>query len=154
VEKNQNTKQPLKFESLEDLFKAQAELNELALDKAKASTTFAHIMWQGKEDEVEKTPLGLTNVWLKNYLWALKDEVRELEDEVLNKFWSKDKLDMQNIRVEVVDLWHFLISISQVVGLDAKDLMNLYKQKYEVNVKRQLTNYSKETKHDDNSGIK
>ena len=38
---------------------------------------------------------------------AMKEELCELDDELLWKWWSKDKIDMQNIRVELIDILHF-----------------------------------------------
>ena len=37
--------------------------------------------------------------------------------------------DLQNARVEVIDLLFFWISLAQCVGLDADDVMDLYHQK-------------------------
>ena len=59
------------------------------------------------------------------------------------KWWAKyQKFDAQNARVEVVDLFHFLISMAQVLGMSADDVFNAYVKKNEVNFKRQESGYA------------
>jgi dimeric dUTPase (all-alpha-NTP-PPase superfamily) len=48
----------------------------------------------------------------------------------------------------VVDLFHFLISLAQVLGMSADDVFNAYIQKNEVNFKRQETGYTVKDDHD------
>ena len=51
--------------------------------------------------------------WTLNYLRAMQQEMAELTDSVPWKWWAKyQKFDEQNARVEVIDLFHFLISVS------------------------------------------
>ena len=81
--------------------------------------------------------------WLLNYSRAMSQEIAELTDSVPWKWWAKyQKYDEQNARVEVVDLFHFLISLAQVLGMSADDVFNAYIQKNEVNFKRQDTGYT------------
>jgi dimeric dUTPase (all-alpha-NTP-PPase superfamily) len=80
--------------------------------------------------------------WILNYCRALSQEIAELTDSVPWKWWAKyQKFDAQNARVEVVDLFHFLISLAQVLGMSADDVFNAYLKKNEVNFKRQETGY-------------
>lgn len=68
--------------------------------------------------------------WLLNYCRAMSQEIAELTDSVPWKWWAKyQKFDEQNARVEVVDLFHFLISLAQVLGLSADDVFNAYVKK-------------------------
>ena len=61
--------------------------------------------------------------WILNYLRAMQQEMAELTDSVPWKWWAKyQKFDEQNARVEVIDLFHFLISIAQVLGMSAEDV--------------------------------
>jgi dimeric dUTPase (all-alpha-NTP-PPase superfamily) len=77
-----------------------------------------------------------------------------LKDELLWKWWSKDHLDMQNIRVEIVDQLHFWLSLALTAGLDAQKVFDLYVQKNKVNIDRQNAGYSKATKDEaDTKGI-
>ena len=102
----------------------------------------------------ELGPNGLPNQWLRNYLRALRSEADELDQELLWKWWSKDRIDMQNIRVEIVDLMHFLTSLALAAGVSADDFHRLYTAKHRVNQDRQDKGYSKDTKDEqDNKGI-
>ncbi len=99
-------------------------------------------------------PNGLPCIWLRNYLTALEKECEELRAELPWKWWSKDEINMQNIRVEIVDQLHFLVSLAQVAGLDAKELHRLYMAKHAVNNQRQDNGYSQATKNEaDNKAI-
>ena len=81
--------------------------------------------------------------WILNYCRALSQEMAELTDSVPWKWWAKyQKFDEQNARVEVVDLFHFLISIAQVLGMSADDVFNAYVKKNEVNLQRQESGYT------------
>ena len=81
--------------------------------------------------------------WVLNYTRALQQETAELIDSVPWKWWAKyQKFDEQNARVEVVDLFHFLISLAQVLGMSAEDIFDAYCKKNEVNFKRQESGYS------------
>jgi dimeric dUTPase (all-alpha-NTP-PPase superfamily) len=87
--------------------------------------------------------------WVLNYCRAMTQEIAELTDSVPWKWWAKyQKFDAQNARVEVVDLFHFLISLAQVLGMNADDVFNAYVKKNEVNVKRQESGYTKKDEHD------
>ncbi len=80
--------------------------------------------------------------WLLNYTRAMTQELAELTDSVPWKWWAKyQKFDGQNARVEVVDLFHFLISMAQVLGMSADDVFNAYVKKNEVNFQRQDSGY-------------
>ncbi|MBU6410551.1 MAG: dUTPase [Verrucomicrobia bacterium] len=87
--------------------------------------------------EAEKT------AWILNYCRAMSQEIAELTDSVPWKWWAKyQKFDEQNARVEVVDLFHFLISLAQVLGMSADDVFNAYCKKNELNFKRQQSGYA------------
>jgi dimeric dUTPase (all-alpha-NTP-PPase superfamily) len=81
--------------------------------------------------------------WVLNYCRAMSQEIAELTDSVPWKWWAKyQKFDEQNARVEVVDLFHFLISLAQVLGMSADDVFQAYVKKNEVNFRRQDTGYA------------
>ena len=91
--------------------------------------------------------------WILNYTRAMQQEMAELVDSVPWKWWAKyQKFDEQNARVEVVDLFHFLISMAQVLGMSADDVFAAYVKKNEVNFKRQDTGYTTKD-HDDSKHI-
>jgi dimeric dUTPase (all-alpha-NTP-PPase superfamily) len=74
------------------------------------------------------------------------EEGRELSEEVPWKWWSKESLDMEAIRVEIVDMLHFWISLALVSGMDAAEVHRLYLLKNEVNHRRQDAGYDASTK--------
>lgn len=87
--------------------------------------------------------------WLLNYNRAMTQELAELTDSVPWKWWAKyQKFDEQNARVEVVDLFHFLISMAQILGMSADDVFQAYVKKNEVNFKRQETGYAQKDEND------
>ena len=91
--------------------------------------------------------------WILNYCRAMSHEMAELTDSVPWKWWAKyQKFDEQNARVEVVDLFHFLISMAQVLGMSADDVFNAYIKKNEVNFQRQESGYVKKD-HEDSKHI-
>jgi len=92
-------------DQLRELFRMQAALNHRI-----------GVTTSGLSDE-DKTR------WVLNYCRAMNQEIAELTDSVPWKWWAKyQKLDEQNARVEVVDLFHFLISLAQVLGMSADDV--------------------------------
>ena len=116
---------------LEEIFRLQGELNQRI-----GVNTLA--MPEERQPE-----------WVLNYCRALSQEVAELTDSVPWKWWAKyQKFDKQNARVEVVDLFHFLISLAQVLGMSAQDVHAAYIQKNQVNFKRQESGYTAKDEND------
>jgi len=65
--------------------------------------------------------------WVLNYTRAMQQEMSELIDSVPWKWWAKyQEFDEQNAKVEVVDLFHFLISLAQVLGMSPEDVHEAY----------------------------
>lgn len=112
-------------DQLRELFRLQRSLNERI-----------GVCTDGMSD-AEKT------TWVLNYCRAMSQEIAELTDSVPWKWWAKyQKLDEQNARVEVVDLFHFLISLAQVLGMSADDVFQAYVKKNQVNLQRQDSGYT------------
>jgi len=87
--------------------------------------------------------------WVLNYSRALSQELAELTDSVPWKWWAKyQKFDLQNARVEVVDMLHFLISLAQVLGMSADDVFAAYLKKNQVNLQRQDSGYTQKDADD------
>lgn len=87
--------------------------------------------------------------WILNYCRALSQEIAELTDSVPWKWWAKyQKFDEQNARVEVIDMFHFLISLAQVLGMTADDVFKAYVEKNKVNLQRQETGYAVKDEND------
>ncbi|MDP0501731.1 MAG: dUTPase [Verrucomicrobiota bacterium JB022] len=88
-------------------------------------------------DEAERTK------WVLNYTRAMQQEMAELVDSVPWKWWARyQEFDLQNARVEVIDLFHFLVSLAQTLGMTPDDVFQAYLKKNEVNHKRQETGYT------------
>jgi len=80
--------------------------------------------------------------WTLNYCRAMQQEMAELTDSVPWKWWAKyQEFDEQNARVEVIDLFHFLVSLAQVLGMSSDDILEAYIKKNEVNHNRQESGY-------------
>ena len=99
-------------DKLELLFKMQSDLNDFVFQKKEIKDSSGAILnteslFKMGQIDTPKGPNSETNQWLSKYLEALNDESRELKEELLWKWWSKDSLNMQNIRVEIVDQLHF-----------------------------------------------
>ncbi len=102
-------------------------------------------------DAIQGNPEEQTK-WILNYSRAIQQETAELIDSVPWKWWAKyQKLDLENARVEVVDLMHFVVSAAQVLGMDADEFFRLYTAKHKVNQTRQDTGYTAKT--EDNRGL-
>lgn len=90
--------------------------------------------------------------WVLNYSRALGQELAELVDSVPWKWWAKyQRFDKQNARVEVIDLFHFLISLAQTLGLSADDVYESYMKKNKVNLERQDSGYTTKDESDNRS---
>src|ERR1043165_4062774 len=121
---------------LDELFAHQAELNRRVGFDAEALR--------------RRFDPQVAGEWLNNYIAAASNELEELRDCTFWKHWCAEartgqrfKLhDLQNARVEVIDLLFFWISMAQCLGLDAHDVVELYHQKLKVNHNRQDTGYS------------
>ncbi len=80
--------------------------------------------------------------WVLNYSRAMQQEMAELIDSVPWKWWANyQTFDKQNARVEVIDLFHFLISMAQTLGMSADDVYEAYVAKNKVNHQRQESGY-------------
>lgn len=133
---------------LRELFEKQAELNKrIGFDPGRLRRHF--------DPQV-------AGEWLNNYIIAASNELEELRNCTFWKHWCAEARagrrfrlhDLQNARVEVIDLLFFWISMAQCVGLDADDVMELYFKKLNVNHRRQDTNYSMQGKDEsDNRAI-
>lgn len=90
--------------------------------------------------------------WILNYSRALSQEGAELVDSVPWKWWAKyQKFDKNNAKIEIVDMFHFLISLAQTLGMNANDVHKLYTKKNKVNHERQDSGYEHK---DENDNIK
>ena len=119
------------MDKLEEIFNMQETLNKRI-----------GVKMEGCSDE-EK------GKWILNYTLAMQQELAELVDSVPWKWWAKyQEFDEQNARVEGVDLFHFLISLAQTLGMSADDVYQAYIKKNKVNHERQDSGYKKKDESD------
>ena len=149
---------PAAHDMLKRIFMMQAELNDYVFrkndirDSSGNSLTMDTIYADVSRGALKVN--DLPNTWLSNYSRAMREEVLELDEELLWKWWSKDEVDIQNIRVELIDVLHFLVSAMICSGLTPEKVYDIYCQKHAVNLDRQDSGYSKATKtEEDNRGI-
>lgn len=89
--------------------------------------------------------------WTQKLATAMQQELAELVDCVPWKWWRPEEAqpyDRQNARVEIVDLFHFLISLAQLHCMSAEDVYNTYRAKCQINHKRQDSGYLKKDPDD------
>ena len=121
-------------DKLDEIFCLQRELN-LRIGVDTASMT--------EEERIQ---------WVLNYCRAMSQEVAELTDSVPWKWWAKyQKFDQQNAKVEIVDLFHFLVSLAQVLEMNSDDIYDAYKRKHQVNLARQDSGYTTKDESDNRS---
>lgn len=111
---------------LDEIFKRQVELNERILP-----TLYKDI----KEDSVIKRE------WFLKFERALSQELAEAVDSVNWKWWKKQEDNWNNAKIELIDILHFWVSMCTVAGLSAKDVIDLYNKKNDLNHKRQDNGY-------------
>lgn len=76
--------------------------------------------------------------WVVGLTIAMESEIDEIRREVDWKWWKNPKeIDMDALQGEVIDMWHFLLSLSRVVGLSPDDIHRLYIEKNAENHDRQ-----------------
>ena len=152
------TETPAHNDMLKRIFSMQSELNDYVFKKNNLKDASGNpLTMDAIFTEVNRGDLrvnDLPNAWLSNYSRAMHEEILELDEELLWKWWSKDEIDIQNIRVELIDILHFLVSALICSGLTPEKVYDIYCQKHAVNLSRQDSGYSMETKtEEDNKNI-
>ncbi|MFC3779754.1 dUTPase [Bacillus chungangensis] len=110
---------------LETLFALQATLDERIID----------------ERDIDKT----LDEWVAGLTIAMESEIDEIRREVNWKWWKNPKeVDLPALQGEVIDLWHFLLSLSRVVGLTPEKIYTQYTEKNAENHARQAGTSEKE----------
>eukprot|EP01047_Picozoa_sp_COSAG01_P002078 COSAG01_NODE_52_length_31456_cov_125.226648_36_plen_139_part_00 len=110
---------------LKDIFEKQIELNKKINEK---------LYEEIKDPEVRRK-------WFLNFELALKQESAEAIDSLNWKWWKKDDEDWDNVKIELVDMLHFWVSMCTVAGLSAQEVVELYFKKNKLNADRQNQGY-------------
>lgn len=83
--------------------------------------------------------------WVIGLTLAMESEIDEIRREVNWKWWKNEKeIDKDALQGEIIDMWHFLISLSQKAGLEAEDVYRIYMEKNAENHARQSGTSAKE----------
>jgi len=83
--------------------------------------------------------------WLQRKAIALNVEMAEVMDEVNYKWWKNNaEIDKQKVKEELVDVFHFFVSMCLDVGMTGDELHKLYIEKNEKNVSRQRGKFGKD----------
>ena len=116
--------------NLQDVFDEQIRLNEKI-----NPNLYTEIQ---EDDEVKRRKF-------LEFELALRQESAEAVDSLNWKWWKKDADDWDNVKVELVDMLHFWVSMCTVVGLSANDVLELYSKKNKLNHTRQEKGYKEGT---------
>ena len=116
--------------NLQDVFDEQIRLNEKI-----NPNLYTEIQ---EDDEVKRRKF-------LEFELALRQESAEAIDSLNWKWWKKDTDDWDNVKVELVDMLHFWVSMCTVVGLSANDVLELYSKKNKLNHTRQEKGYKEGT---------
>lgn len=109
-------------EKLEKMFQMQQALDERIIE----------------ERNIDKT----LDEWVVAITVAMESEIDEIRREVNWKWWKQEKeIDLERLQEEVIDLWHFLLSLSRMVGLTPETIFEKYMAKNTVNHERQNNGY-------------
>lgn len=107
-------------DKLIEIFEAQAELDSYIFEK-----------------HFDKLPNSLSD-WIIALTIAMEDEISEVRGEVNWKWWKEPKeINEDKLHEEIIDLWHFLVAMSQRAGLTPEKVYEVYMKKREENFARQ-----------------
>jgi len=136
--------------SFEDLWPLQADLNrKTGFDTEGLGKALIEAINSGDSKRADELKLQVGRV-LKNYIDALADECHELQQCLAWKHWYREAKmgrqyelqDLQNARVEAIDMLFFWLSICQLLGMTPDDVYRLYAAKLKINHRRQDENRS------------
>lgn len=122
------------MDKLDQLFEMQHELDQFVF-----------------KQHPEKLPESMGE-WIIKLTIAMESELDEVRKEVPWKWWKEpEPINEENLHKEIIDLWHFLIAMSQRAGLSPDQIFEVYKEKREENFARQKGT-SKEKDYRGNKG--
>jgi dimeric dUTPase (all-alpha-NTP-PPase superfamily) len=106
------------IDKLDEIFEMQHDLDQRIIDE------------RGIEKSLDEWVIGLTI--------AMESEIDEIRRLINWKWWKNEKdVDTEELRGEVIDLIHFVVSLAQKVGLSPADVYRVYCEKNAENHARQ-----------------
>lgn len=116
---------------LEEIFEEQLKLNKKIIENF--------------ENIVTTKDIDIKRKWIKDLITAINCECSELLESSGWKWWKKlpdwDNDLIHNLKIETIDILHFLISIMLILDMNSKEVYELYMKKKELNIKRQNEGY-------------
>jgi NTP pyrophosphatase (non-canonical NTP hydrolase) len=119
----------MSFVNLDEMFYTQRKL----IDKIKSDKPD---FWEKKESFEGERIFRLCSF--------LIHEAVELQQETQWKHWKAKenyKIDYENRKVEIADLWHVLIQLTMECGMSPEDILSAFNNKHKENMDRQQRRY-------------
>ncbi len=111
------------------------DLNDIFEEQIKLNERINPDLYQEIEDPEIKRKRFL------DFELAMRQEASEAINSLNWKWWKKDPDDWQNIKIELIDILHFWVSMCTVAGLTAEEVVDLYFKKNKLNHHRQEKGY-------------
>jgi len=119
-----------------------------------AQAKFRKILGKGKDCIVDLMDEKQKGQLVYDHIVAIDSELEELRNTIYWKSWCKEAKEgkrftfrnIENAKEEIADILCFLGDICAAVGMTAEELTSINVRKTEVNINRQLTDYSMDKK--------
>lgn len=139
----------VKPRNIDVLFREIDKLSEMTMKRWYTSPLILHNQARRRANQAESTDLCVE--WIRRFALDMRGEVEELIAELPIGWRDTKTVDLSRLRVELVDIAHFLISAVHASGLTAKEFFELVKAKRDINIHRFL--YGKKAGDDAHLGI-
>jgi len=99
-------------------------------------------MFQRQADLQDKLGVKFDQEYISTMTLAAIDELMEALRETPWKPWKKkQKLNVDEFKEELIDVWHFLINLSIASGMDSYEVVARFTLKNNINKKRKDEGY-------------
>jgi len=79
----------------------------------------------------------LENIEISSLASAIASEAMEIWS-TTGKWWCKQKYNLDKIKEETIDIFHFLLGLWLKLDMNEKEIIKLYRDKMNVNIERQF----------------
>lgn len=153
--------------NLHEMFFWQKSFGDHCFEKNNITDNEGNILTFDKiHEEFQKGKFGpnnLPNVWLMKFQECMEKELEEVKELLPWKHWSsatigeevypnlpiEERINM--LKIELIDIWHFLMSAMMCVGIGPDELHKLYIDKNKVNFERQKQGYNTAHKNEEDN---
>lgn len=129
--------------NLVQMFESHRKFSDLVLSKLGLDSK---TLYDGAEGLDKLPQMHPSAQWARKFTEKAVGELQELMRELPDEWWTLDEVDIRKARVELIDAWHFFISIANALGMDAQMFSNTFYGKLNVNFERQAKGYIKKEK--------